>query len=152
MPGPLETLLAIEEIRQLKARYFRLMDTHQWDVFGDIFTEDAVFDARGALEENPDPSAHGEPLKGRAAIVDYVSSGITPLTSVHYGHMPEISILSDDEATGIWVLEDILRPPAGGPFTLFRGHGHYHERYRREGGKWRIAELKITRLMVEMTP
>jgi hypothetical protein len=143
------TLLAIEEIKKLKARYFRLMDTKDWARFGALFTPDAIFDVRGALEENPDLSSLGDPAVGRAAIVDYVSNGITPLTSAHYGHMPEIEILSPDEATGIWALEDVLRLPAGAPFALFRGYGHYHERYRRIEGAWCIAALKITRLMVE---
>ncbi|MEJ7935341.1 nuclear transport factor 2 family protein [Sphingobium sp. AN558] len=151
MTGTLETLSAIEEIRRLKARYFRLMDMKDWSGFAEIFTEDAIFDVLDALEENPDPAAAQPPVIGRAAIVDYVSTGIAPITSAHYGHMPEIDILSDDEATGIWAFEDILRLPAGGPFTLFRGHGHYHERYSRADGRWRIASLKITRLMVQMT-
>lgn len=151
MPGTLETLLAIEEIKRLKARYFRLMDTRDWDGFAALFTHDALFDVHGALEENPVVDAAAEPIRGRAAIVEYVSSGITPLTSAHYGHMPEIDILSDEEATGIWALDDILRQPAGSPFTLFRGHGHYHERYSRADGQWRIASLRITRLMIEMT-
>lgn len=152
MPGTLETLLAIEEIKRLKARYFRLMDTKDWAGFAEVFTQDAVFDVYGALEEKPDLSgAQAAPIQGRSAIVDYVSSGIDPLTSAHYGHMPEIEILSGDSATGIWALYDILRPPAGGPFALFRGHGHYHERYSRADGQWRIASLRITRLMVEMS-
>lgn len=151
MENRLATLLAIEEIKRLKARYFRYMDTGDWDGFASLFTEDALFDVRGALEENPDPATLGEPIRGRAAIVDYVRSGISVLTSAHYGHMPEIDILSDDSATGIWALDDILRPPAGGPFALFRGHGHYHERYSRIEGRWHIAELRITRLMVELS-
>ena len=146
----IETLLAIEEIRRLKARYFRLMDTKDWARFGALFAPDAIFDVQGALEENPDLSSLGDPIVGRDAIVEYVRNGITPITSAHYGHMPEIEILSPDEATGIWALEDVLRPPVGGPFTLFRGYGHYHERYRRIDGAWCIAALKITRLMVEM--
>lgn len=151
MPDPLITLLAIEEIKKLKARYFRFMDTGDWDGFASLFTEDAHFDVRGALEENPDFATLGGPLQGRAAIVDYVRSGISVVTSAHYGHMPEIEIVSDDSATGIWALDDILRPPAGGPFTLFRGHGHYHERYSRIDGRWLIADLRITRLMVELS-
>ena len=151
MENALATLLAIEEIKRLKARYFRFMDTGDWDAFGLLFTQDAHFDVRGALEEKPDLSTLGETIRGRAAIVDYVRSGISVLTSAHYGHMPEIEILSEDSATGIWALDDILRPPAGGPFTLFRGHGHYHERYSHIDGRWHIADLRITRLMVEMS-
>lgn len=145
----IEKLLAIEEIKKLKARYFRLMDTKDWTRFGALFTLDATFDVQGALEENPDPSSLGDPIVGRDAIVEYVRNGITPITSAHYGHMPEIEIISSDEATGIWALEDVLRLPAGGPFALFRGYGHYHEHYRRTDGVWCIAALKITRLMVE---
>ena len=37
-------LIAIEEIRQLKARYFRLMDTRDFDAMACVFCRDAVFD------------------------------------------------------------------------------------------------------------
>lgn len=148
MPSPIDTLLAIEEIKRLKARYFRFMDIHDWDGFRTIFTEDAFFDVRGALEEKPDVTGL-EPITGVDAIVDYVSTGINPITSAHYGHMPEIEIVSDDHARGIWALADILRPPTGEPFRMFYGYGHYHEEYRKIRGRWYIASLKITRLMVE---
>lgn len=147
MPDAVEILLAIEEIKRLKARYFRLMDTKDWGGFSELFTQDATFDVRGALEENPGPDQ--EPIVGRSAIVDYVSSGIGPITSAHYGHMPEIEIQSDDTATGIWALADILRMPPGAPFARFYGYGHYHESYRRVAGAWQIASLRISRLMVE---
>ncbi|MGK2908272.1 MAG: nuclear transport factor 2 family protein [Sphingobium sp.] len=148
MHEPLQTLLAIEEIKRLKARYFRLMDCKDWEGFALLFARDAVFDVRGALEENPEQSDQ-EPIRGRNAIAAYVSVGINPITSAHYGHMPEIEILSEDRATGIWALADILRMPPGAPFARFYGYGHYHETYVREDGAWRIDELKITRLMVE---
>ncbi|NWK98268.1 nuclear transport factor 2 family protein [Sphingobium lactosutens] len=147
MADAVKSLLAIEEIKRLKARYFRLMDTKDWAGFSELFTEDAIFDVGGALEENPGPDQ--EPIVGRAAIVDYVSSGIGPITSAHYGHMPEIEILSEDSATGIWALADILRMPAGAPFARFYGYGHYHENYRRVEGGWKIASLRISRLLVE---
>ena len=35
-----DTIADIEEIKQLKARYFRLMDTKQWDEWADLFTDD----------------------------------------------------------------------------------------------------------------
>jgi hypothetical protein len=147
MVPPIETLLAIEEIKRLKARYFRLMDMHDWAGFRDLFTEDALFDVRGALEEAPD-IAGLEPIHGADAIAAYVRAGISPIKSAHYGHMPEIEILSDDSAQGIWALEDILRTPTGEPFGIFRGYGHYHEQYRKVDGHWQISSLKLTRLMV----
>ena len=33
-------LVEIEAIKQLKARYFRFLDTKQWDAWKEIFTED----------------------------------------------------------------------------------------------------------------
>lgn len=149
MPSPLETLLAIEEIKQLKARYFRCMDTHDWAGLAEVFTHDCRFDPHGALEENPDRGG-AEPILGREAATTYIRQGIEPITSAHFGHMPEIEILSETEATGIWALADILRTPTGEPFAMFRGYGHYHETYSKADGRWRIASLRITRMLVEM--
>jgi hypothetical protein len=44
-----ERLVAIEDIKQLKARYFRLMDQKNWDGFEKLFTPDVVFDLREAI-------------------------------------------------------------------------------------------------------
>ncbi|MET0546568.1 MAG: nuclear transport factor 2 family protein [Caulobacterales bacterium] len=146
----IEKLLAIEDVKKLKAAYFRCMDTKAWDELAGVFTENATFDVRGALELPKPDDQYEEPIiSGRAAIVDYIRTGLSPLISVHYGHMPEIEILSATEATGIWPMVDILVPPAGGPFKVFRGYGHYRETYRKTGGKWCIETLKLRRLFVE---
>jgi hypothetical protein len=146
-----ETLLAIEEIRKLKAAYFRCMDTKAWDEFAGLFTADATFDVRGALEmPKSEREYDSEPVvKGREAIVEYVRTGLTPLVSVHHGHMPEITISSPTRASAIWPMDDLLVPPPGGPFRIFRGYGHYRETYAREGTTWRIATLQLRRLYVE---
>ena len=41
-----ERLEAIEEIKQLKARYFRCMDTKDWHGFTTVFAPDARMDVR----------------------------------------------------------------------------------------------------------
>jgi len=148
-----EKLLAIEEIRKLKAAYFRCMDTKAWDELAGVFTEDAAFDVRGALEmAKPEEAYASEPvIHGRKAIVDYIRTGLTPLVSVHHGHMPEITIKSPTSASATWPMDDVLVAPAGGPFRVFRGYGHYRETYAREGATWRIATLQLRRLYVEMT-
>lgn len=38
----LATVDAVEQISQLKARYFRLMDQKQWEEWRDVFTEDVT--------------------------------------------------------------------------------------------------------------
>ncbi len=147
----IEKLLALEDIRKLKAAYFRCMDTKSWHDFPGLFTQDAIFDVRGALEmpKSDDAYASEPVITGRAAILDYVRNALTPVTSAHHGHMPEIEIISPVAATGVWAMSDVLVLPAGGPFRVFRGSGQYHETYVREDGKWRIATLKLRRLHVE---
>ncbi len=132
-----QRLADLEEIKQLKARYFRLMDTKQWKEWGDVFTEDC------SMQNGPADEA---PVRGRAEIVDYVRASIDRVVTVHHGHMPEITFTSGDGATGIWAMFDQLR----GPGFEVDGWGHYHEEYHRCGdGRWRIASTRLTRLRVE---
>ena len=67
-------------------------------------------------------------------------------SSTHHGHQPEIELTGDDEATGIWAMEDVLVWPADG--YRLRGTGHYWETYRKVDGEWKIASMKLTRLYV----
>jgi hypothetical protein len=147
-----EKLLAIEAIRNLKPAYFRAMDTKDWDELPGLFTEDAMFDARGALEmpKAEEDYAAEDVLRGRTTIAAYIRAGLTPLISIHQGHAPEIEILSATEAKGIWPMTDILIAPPGAPFRVFRGYGHYRETYRFEDGGWRIHTSVLRRLWVEM--
>jgi len=41
------TLAEIEAIKQLKARYFRLLDTKQWDAWREVFSDDFSADVDG---------------------------------------------------------------------------------------------------------
>ena len=151
-----EKLWAIEQIRQLKARYFRFMDTRDWVNLPSLFTADAQADYRLAMLDpagpEPDMAALAEhQLEGREAICSYISSGLTPITSVHKGYMPEIEITGPDSAKGIWPMTDELFMTEG-PISFIRGQGHYHETYRIEDGHWRIATIRLTRLKLEMEP
>lgn len=146
----INTLIAIDAIKRVKAAYFRCMDRREWEEFATLFMEDAVFDVRGALEmPRPDEEYDEEPITGVSAIVDYVRTGLTPLISVHYGHMPEIELIDADNARGTWPMHDILVAPPSAPFKIFRGWGHYWETYRKTDGRWKIATLRLRRLYVE---
>jgi uncharacterized protein (TIGR02246 family) len=130
-------LADLEEIKQLKARYFRLMDTKQWEAWGDVFTEDCTM-------QNGPPESPA--VRGRREIVAYVRGHIEHVITVHHGHMPEIRFHSPKRASGIWAMYDQLRAPG---FEV-DGWGHYHEEYRRcADGRWRIASTRLTRLRVE---
>jgi uncharacterized protein (TIGR02246 family) len=143
----IETLLAIEEIRAVKARYFRCVDTRDWDGFAGLFVEDALFDISDDVP--------GAIMRGRAAIVEAASVPLARCRSVHHGHCPEIEILSPTEARAIWAMEDILRWDEGASDISLRslhGFGHYHETYEKRNGRWRIKTMKLTRLLVEHEP
>ena len=133
------TLDEIEAIKQLKARYFRLMDTKQWEQFGAIFTEDAT------LAASPDPN---ETFRGRADIVRRVSAALREATTVHHGHMPEIELTGADTARGIWAMYDFVDLPQ----LVLHGWGHYHEEYAKQAGAWRIRSSRLTRLRLDITP
>ncbi len=138
----IERLVAAEEIKQLKARYFRCMDTKQWSGWEEVFTDDAVMDvSEEQVEQNI--------IKGRDKIIPFVSKVLEGVVTVHHGHMPEIEVTSPTTARGIWSMEDKLRWPNGK--TTLHGYGHYHETYEKVAGGWRIKTLKLTRLRIDRT-
>jgi hypothetical protein len=151
----IDRLVAIEAIKQLKARYFRCMDTKDWDGFAAVFSDDAVLDVTGEMRdgEMPDGTTEGTGYitGGAATIAAYVRAAVDHVTTVHHGHMPEIEITGPTTAHGIWSMEDKLRWPEGGPIAAMHGYGHYHEDYVKVDGAWRIAQLKLTRLRVDFS-
>jgi SnoaL-like domain len=141
-----EKLWAIEQIKQLKARFFRLLDTGQWDLWADVFTLDVEVVTDGS--EGP-RSAGGplpaEGLSGRDALVKARSTTKDICVSRHHGHMPEIEITGPDTATGIWAMF-CLDGHAGG--KIVQTYGWYHEEYRLcADGKWRISKLGLENLL-----
>ena len=153
----LDALWAMEQIRQLKARYFRFLDSKDWDGMRTIWTEDAVFDARasqtigGAGQHTPSGSEHWI-YEGRDAIVEFIAA-VAIYPTVHHGHCHEIEVLSATEARGIIAMEDLLWRDTGRTLdTSLHGFGHYHEEYRCVEGNWRIARSRLSRLNVMTRP
>ena len=138
---PLQRLLDIEAIKALKARYFRLMDTKQWDAWGQVFATDVRMEVPEASLE----------LDGRAAIVEKVSASLAGTTTTHHGHMPEIELTGPDTARGIWAMFDYVEWPSaeGGDRVGLKGYGHYLEEYVRQDGQWRIARIRLERLRID---
>lgn len=133
----LERLIAVDAIGRLKARYFRCMDTKDWAGFAGVFAPDAVMD----MQEEA-----GATIEGNEAIAAFVSGSVAEVVTVHHGHMAEITVTSPTEATGIWAMEDVLQWPPGSAMVSMHGFGHYHERYVKLDGGWRIAHLRLSRL------
>ena len=127
----------VEQIKQLKARYFRRMDTKDWAGLVEVFTSDVIIDMRGE---------GGGVTESASAFVTPLSEMLADVVTVHHGHMPEITIDSKDSASGVWAMEDMLWWPEGSPLKHLHGYGHYHETYARTVDGWRIATMTLTRL------
>jgi hypothetical protein len=129
------TLAEIEAIKQLKARYFRLLDTKQWDAWRELFSDDFEADVEGG---GAHPTVH---FASPEELVAKNREILATAATVHHGHMPEIALAGPTSATGVWAMMDIVQLGAG-----FRGYGHYHEEYVKRAGRWQIRRLRLTRL------
>ena len=131
-------LVALEEIRRLKYRYLRSIDTKDWDLLADVLARDAVADYG--------TPTYGKPLKltSRDAIVTFMREQLgLGLITTHYATQPEIDI-DGDTATGRWAFEDTVIA------TEYRmvivGAAFYEDRYRRgDDGRWRIEHTGYQR-------
>ena len=99
----------IEAIKQVKARYFRLMDTKDWDGLATVFADDVHIDMTGE---------GGGVTESVDEYMPFIRQVIGDVITVHQGHMPEITLTSPTTATGIWALEDRLWWPEGNPDLL----------------------------------
>lgn len=123
-------------IANVKAAYCRLLDTKDWDGWGQLFTEDFLLDVTGS---------GGEVIRGRDAVVTSVRGSIDSAQTCHQVHSPEMRF-EGDTAHVVWAMQDRVVWPGVRALT---GWGHYHERYVRTAEGWRIAEQKLTRLFLE---
>ena len=140
----LERLAAIEEIKRLRARFARAMDTKQWLEMQDTITDDCEFDAR-------DGTVVTELWIGAEDIVANIRRSLENAVSVHHSHMPEIEITSPTTAKGIWAMQDLLQFP-GMPTVELAGFGHYIESYEKQAdGRWRLKTYQLTRLRVDIS-
>ncbi|MEO3748018.1 nuclear transport factor 2 family protein [Plantactinospora sp. B5E13] len=131
----------IEEIHQLKARYFRFVDEKKHDELAKLFTPNAKLVTDGIEWKSPEEFAY--------TIRDL--TGAAP--SAHSGAMPEITITGPNTATGIWSMEDILTFPAGPDAPEgHNGYGQYRETYQKVDGKWLIDSVLLTRFWMDPLP
>lgn len=152
-----ERLGAIEAIKQVKARYFRGVDTSQGELVRSILAEDCVLDYMGCCT---DPATGRDFLPAMNVVMrgaaSWSSGGFARMgiVSAHHGHNSEITITSGVTAEAIWSMTDRLFMPAGAPFAVMTGYGYYHETYEKTGGEktgghWKIKTLRISRTRVE---
>lgn len=143
MAYTLQQLSDMEDIRTLKHRYFRGIDTADMALLAPLFTSDVAVEYRGGT--------YVVQLSGRENMIAFLANSFhSGVAAMHHGHMPEITLTSEDEATGIWYLEDVFIHLERQDHTF--GTAFYHDVYRREDGVWRIARTVYDRVMETVMP
>jgi len=128
----------IRAIERLKARYFRTMDSKEWDAMREVLADDIVMDTT---------ASGGNVITGAVDFIAFLREAIGDVVTTHHGNTPEITITSPTTATGVWAMEDMLRWPDG---TELHGYGHYDETYEKVDGQWCIKTSTLTRLRMDI--
>ena len=137
-----QVLKDIEAIKALKSRYFRALDTKDWD----------------ALEKTLHPDIETAYSNGKLVfhgpkeVTNYFKESMpTTEITLHQGHNPEITIESDTTATGKWYLQDILIFADGNPYEglQIEGSAIYTDKYVKVDGQWLILETGYLRVYEE---
>jgi hypothetical protein len=127
----------LDEIKQLRARYTRYIDTQDWEGMRSVITADFYSETdRGRID-------------GRDEVIATVSGSLAGASTAHHCHTPEITITGPDSATAIWAMQDHVKVTLNGAPFSFRGAGHYHETYVRTPEGWRISSSTLKRLSVD---
>lgn len=143
MAYTLQQLSDMEEIKVLKSRYFRGIDTADWSLLESMFTQDVNVEYIGG--------DYHVKLKGAEAMAEFLANSFHSGTlAMHQGHLPEITFTGPDSADGLWYLEDIFINLEE-EFHTF-GTAIYRDRYVREDGVWRMASTVYDRVMEVTEP
>jgi hypothetical protein len=143
MAYTLQQLSDLEDIRTLKHRYFRCIDTADMDELAQLFVDDIAVDYRGG--------GYRVRLTGREAMLEFLANSFhSDAVAMHHGHMPEIRLTGEDSAEGVWYLEDIFIDAAARTQTT--GSAIYRDRYRREADGWKIAASEYDRIIELVQP
>ncbi|SFR90903.1 nuclear transport factor 2 family protein [Sphingomonas jatrophae] len=138
MAYTLQQLSDFEDIRTLKHRYYRGIDTADVALLDTLFTDDVTVDYRGG--------DYRVTVSGRADMVEFLANSFhSGFVGMHHGHMPDLTLTGDDTAEGIWYLEDIAIRLEQNIFTI--GSAIYRDRYVRQDGRWKIAHTEYDRVM-----
>ena len=131
-------------IMALKGRYCRTLDTKDWDGFGNCLAEDFAGRYEGMPRAGKDVATVAV-VQGRAPTVAGTAANLQTVPTVHLVFSPEIEIVDETRARGVWGMRDYLEFPT----CVFTGYGHYHEEYIKGDGVWRIQRTHLTRLHVD---
>jgi uncharacterized protein (TIGR02246 family) len=116
----LERLVALQEIRDVIARYAIYYDDKDWEAFGTLWAEEAAFVANGVAFE------------GRAALLAFLTTCLpADYSGKHLNSPPLVELAPDGESATartdvVWISQDFEN----------RIVGRYDDRFVRRDGRW----------------
>jgi hypothetical protein len=138
MAYTLQQLSDLEDIRTLKHRYFRCIDTANLAELDGLFTDDVRVDYRGG--------GYRVQLQGRTEFIEFLANSFNAeVLARHHGHMPEILLVGEHRAEGTWYLEDLFISLPRRDCTM--GTALYRDHYQRVDGRWKIAQTEYDRVI-----
>ncbi len=139
----LQVLRDIEEIKRLKYAYFRCVDTANLaELAGLVHPAVTTCYVGGSYRIE---------LSDREEFLDMVANAFhAEVACRHQGHHPEIDILSEQEATGIWYLHDVFVNLRERVRT--EGTALYRDRYVKQDGRWLIRHQSYERIYEIVEP
>ena len=131
LEGRLDYLESRIAIADLVAAYGRAVDDRDWQSLGQLYCEDATFDA-----------VEG-PSTGRDRIVEYYEKRTSMFgVTYHYPHSVEVTEVNGDFGKGIVSAHAELAIDGRAFWIALR----YFDSYKREDSRWRFAERRVEQL------
>jgi hypothetical protein len=137
----LERLVAIEDIRRLKAERDRAVDEREWELYKSMHTPDFVSYKPG-----------GEDWVGAQMAADEAAAFLRGVISIHHSGSPVITFQSASEAAGHWTLKDHMFWEEDGESYWWKGYGTYDETYVLLDKRWFFKTRLLNRTWVEHSP
>lgn len=124
-------------VLELKFRYCRLVDAHDWEGLRALFTVDSSFELPVSNRAMP-----------RDEAIAVYADRMRDIESIHVVAMPLVQALGEDLVSVEWRMEDRLYLAD----STVHGFGRYEDTCVREAGEWIFASLRLVRTRREVGP
>jgi SnoaL-like domain len=132
-----DDLVEMEQVKRVKYRYLRAMDTGDFELLGTLFTEDVTARFVGG--------SYDVTVEGRAKLLEYLAASANADVVINHNcHHPEIDLTGPATAEGLWYLQDWYYNRV--QKRTVRGAAFYRDRYAKQGGKWKISHTGYERV------
>jgi len=139
----LQRLVAIEDIRRTKTRYWNGFDMKDPALLRSALADAVEMDYRTSTDDPKTPQTY---FTDPDAFVRTLLGVLEPYASSHQGHSVEVDFISDTEAKATWSFSDHFwfhgkddSKMIPNLLRMYKSWGHYHDRYRKTAQGWRIA-------------